>query len=142
MTTTQALERQFFRALNSVVEPAVRSGLLSSRFAPSTLVVLESIGHVSGKTRRTPLVCYRLGDYLLLSTARGRRSFWVRNLKQQSVASGYLGGRKERVDVLTITAASTPAAYENLAQPVSALAGCLRTLTRFGWAFAILKRRR
>ena len=45
MLQRQRLERNFFRALNSVVEPAVRRGLGSPRLAPSTLIVLESTGY-------------------------------------------------------------------------------------------------
>ena len=43
-TTRQRIERNFFRVLNAVVEPAVRKGAFSSRFTPGTLIVLETIG--------------------------------------------------------------------------------------------------
>ena len=38
----QAVERQFFRMLNTLVEPAVRAGFASPRFVPGGLIVLES----------------------------------------------------------------------------------------------------
>ncbi len=50
----QKLEREFFRMLNRVVEPAVRKGIGSPRFVPGGLILLESTGHKSGQTRRTP----------------------------------------------------------------------------------------
>ena len=93
-TPFQRAEQLFFRSLNSVVEPAVRSGLLSPRLTPSTLIVLESTGFKSGQQRRTPLWSIGLGKYRLVSTFRGDRSFWVKNLQKQPEAAFYLGGKR------------------------------------------------
>lgn len=133
------IEQKFFRALNSVVEPAVRRGVLSSRLAPTTLLVLESTGFKSGKTRRTPVFCQQLGRYLLISTARGRRSFWVRNLQQQPSATVYLGGRARSVEALVIASGDEPA-LDGLPAPLQALARVLSAFTGRGWAFALLER--
>ncbi|MCB1848305.1 MAG: hypothetical protein KDI04_13230, partial [Halieaceae bacterium] len=57
----QVLEREFFRMLNRVVEPAVRKGVGSPRFLPAGLIVLETVGFKTGAKRRTPLVATRLG---------------------------------------------------------------------------------
>ena len=122
-------EQRFFRALNSVVEPAVRRGIFSSRWLPTSLMVLESTGYVSGKTRSTPLFCNRIGPYLLLSTARGDRSFWVRNLQQEPAVNYFLGGRRYNAEALVITADSEFAEGEGfsllrpLIAPLQALAG-------------------
>ena len=43
----QKLEREFFRMLNRVVEPAVRRGIGSPRFVPGGLILLESVGFKS-----------------------------------------------------------------------------------------------
>ncbi|PLW68174.1 nitroreductase/quinone reductase family protein [Pseudohalioglobus lutimaris] len=90
------LEQRFFRALNAVVEPAVRRGVLSSRLLPTTLIVLESTGYVSGQARRTPLFCQHLGSHVLISTGRGKRSFWVRNLQRKPDVEYFMGGARLR----------------------------------------------
>jgi hypothetical protein len=133
-------EQRFFRALNSVVEPAVRHGLFSSRLLPTSLMVLESTGHISGKVRSTPLFCNRLGPYLLLSTARGNRSFWVRNLQKTPDVHYYLGGRRYagRAQVITLDQAPDPQSLPYLLRPILLP---LRLLAERGWAFALLGRR-
>ena len=133
-------EQKFFRALNSVVEPAVRHGLFSSRLLPTSLMVLESTGYVSGKVRSTPLFCNRVGPYLLLSTARGKRSFWVRNLQKTPQVHYYLGGKRYagHAQVITGDRAPEPQSLPLLLRP---RLGPLRLLARRGWAFALLKRR-
>lgn len=53
----------------------MRSGVASPTLLPGALVVLESIGFKTGARRRTPLMSFRI-----VSTVRGERSFWVKNL--------------------------------------------------------------
>ncbi len=132
-------EQKFFRALNSVVEPAVRHGVFSSRLLPTSLMVLESTGYLSGKMRSTPLFCNRVGPYLLLSTARGNRSFWVRNLQQTPDVHYYLGGKRyaAQAEVITADQQPDPQDYPTLLRP---LLLPLRLLAERGWAFALLKR--
>ena len=89
----QKLEREFFRMLNRVVEPAVMRGIGSPRFVPGGLILLETIGFKSGARRRTPLVAIRLGGYVFVSTVRGDRSFWVKNLVKKPRVQYYLGGK-------------------------------------------------
>ena len=50
-----ALERNLFRSVNALVEPAVRRGVASSCLLPVSMIVLESTGFKSGSPRRTPL---------------------------------------------------------------------------------------
>lgn len=132
-------EQKFFRALNSVVEPAVRHGVFSSRLLPTSLMVLESTGYLSGKPRSTPLFCNRIGSYLLLSTVRGKRSFWVRNLQQTPGVHYYLGGKRyaAEAEVITGDQAPDPQALPLLLRP---LLRPLQLLARRGWAFALLQR--
>lgn len=132
-------EQKFFRALNSIVEPAVRHGVFSSRLLPTSLMVLESTGYVSGKVRSTPLFCNRVGPYLLLSTARGKRSFWVRNLQKTPGIHYYLGGKRyaASAEVITGDQAPDPQTLPVLLRP---LLLPLRLLAERGWAFALLRR--
>ncbi|MEM8563045.1 MAG: nitroreductase/quinone reductase family protein [Pseudomonadota bacterium] len=92
MNFTQ-FEREFFRKLNAVVEPAVRRGIASPRLAPAGLIVLESTGFKSGLVRRTPLLAMRLGSFVFVTTARGQRSFWVKNLIKQPRTRYFRGGK-------------------------------------------------
>ena len=132
-------EQKFFRALNSVVEPAVRHGVFSSRLLPTSLMVLESTGYLSGKERSTPLFCNRVGPYLLLSTARGKRSFWVRNLQNDAEVSYVLGGRTYPARAELITGDPDQAeVFHPLARP---FLRPLEAMASRGWAFALLRRR-
>ncbi len=129
------LERELFRRINSIVEPAVRRGIGSSRLAPASLIVLETRGFKTGKQRRTPLWSLGLGRYRLVSTVRGDRSFWVKNLQKEPNVTYYLGGKQRRSEALVFAPEQSethpPRALRGLAQ-------CLTALTRNGWAFALL----
>lgn len=134
----KTLERDFFRRLNSVVEPAVRRGLGSFRLTPASLIVLETTGFKSGKQRRTPLWSFRLGRYRIVSTARGNRSLWVKNLQKNPQVSYYLAGKRRDSEALVI-------APDSDRWPSSVLPAVLRRLTDVlarsaekGWAFAVL----
>ena len=108
MSRWQRLERDFFRALNSVVEPAVRRGVASPRYTPGSLIVLESTGFKSGQQRRTPLAALRLGRYILVGTARGNRSFWPRNLANEPEVTYYTVRPGDTLGLRWPTPASPP----------------------------------
>ena len=132
------LEQKFFRTLNGVVEPAVRRGFFSSRLLPATLLILESTGYVSGQARSTPLLSYRVGPYRLISTARGGRSFWVRNLQKEAEVRYVLGGRTFNATAELITGDPDQiTAFHPLARP---LLRPLAAMAARGWAFALLRR--
>ena len=132
------VEREFFRRLNSVVEPAVRKGIGSPRFSPTTLIVLESIGFKSGMPRRTPLFATRLGSHVLISTFRGERSFWVRNLVGQPHIRYYLGGRSRSADAFVINAGKDGVTTDELPASIRLITRLLRPYTKLGWVFAVL----
>ena len=131
-------EREFFRRLNAVVEPAVRFGIGSPRLAPAGLVVLESTGFKSGVKRRTPLTALKLGPYLVVTTVRGDRSFWVKNLRKQARARYWRGGREVAARAFVLAPGKPFRAPKYLPPTVVAAARKLNSLTRQGWAFAIL----
>ena len=99
---TPDVERKFFRGLNAVVEPAVRRGVASPTLLPGAMIVLESIGFKSGQRRRTPLLSFRLGPYRIVSTVRGDRSFWVRNLVKQEQVHYFLGGKRRAARAIVL----------------------------------------
>ena len=94
MSIFSKFEQRLFRAINAVAEPAIRKGVGSSHWLGASLLVLESTGFKSGQQRRTPLWSIGLGKYRLVSTFRGDRSFWVKNLQKQPEAAFYLGGKR------------------------------------------------
>ena len=136
MNRLQRFERDFFRSLNSVVEPAVRKGVGSFRWTPGKLIVLESTGFKSGQKRRTPLLAFRVGKYHLVSTGRGKRSFWPKNLEKQPEISYYLGGKRYSSTAVVIKEEQD--ASSELPGYARAVANHLASYTSRGWAFALL----
>lgn len=134
----QNLEMEFFRALNRVVEPLVRKGLGSPRLVPTGLVLLETLGRISGSWRGTPLVATRLGPYVLVSTFRGARSQWVKNLQAEPAARLWLGGKRREVRSLVIHAGQSPRVPKAWPESLRTLVKLLVPFTRTGWSFAVL----
>lgn len=132
------IEQAFFRRLNAVVEPLLRRGVGSSSITPASLILLETNGFRSGLARTTPLWSLRLGPYRLVSTARGERSFWVRNLRRSPTARMVVGGRPEGVDAIVIAPGYDNAQEWELAPALRRLVQFLRARANAGWAFAIL----
>lgn len=138
MTTWKRMEQAFFRRLNGVVEPLVRAGVGSPARLPAALIVLETTGFRSGKPRRTPLWSLGLGRYRLVATARGERSFWVRNLGAQPRARFYLGGERRESEAIVIAPGFDNIEEWELNAPFGRLVSALVDVAGRGWAFALL----
>lgn len=134
----QKLERNFFRLLNAVVEPAVRRGLGSPRFLPAGLIVLETVGFKTGIERRTPLAATRLGKYVFVSTFRADRSFWIRNLRKQPRVSFYQGGRRRTAEAFVVMPGKQYRRPKSLPPAIGGITDLLAPLTGAGWGFAVL----
>jgi len=132
------LERQLFRKLNAVVEPLVLCGLGSWEQAPVSLIVLETTGFKSGKRRRTPLWSVRLGDYRLVSTVRGERSFWAKNLRAQPRTRFFLGGESRQAEAILLTPDYDNVDGWELSGALARLVAALSRIAAEGWAFALL----
>ncbi len=91
---TVGLETDAFRVLNRIIEPAVRAGWGSPGIVSVGLIVLETKGWRSGRWHRTPQVAHAIGDHLLVSTVRGRRSHWVQNLRRSAEVRYWRNGRR------------------------------------------------
>ncbi|MEH6584364.1 MAG: nitroreductase/quinone reductase family protein [Halioglobus sp.] len=137
-TTFAKIEKNVFRSVNSIVEPAVRKGIGSPTLAPAGLIVLETVGFKSGKQRSTPLWSFRLGRYRVVSTARGDRSFWVKNLLKEPKVAYYLGGKKRHSNALVITGNTPQKGSLELSLIMQTLSKVFYRYGKKGWAFAIL----
>ena len=137
--TRQRLERDLFRKLNRFVEPAVRKGILSPKCAPVGLILLETIGFKSGSVRSTPLLATHVGDYTIVSTVRGKKSFWIRNLQQQPDISFYKGGRLRKAKSLVITSETDPQTLDSLPWAITAITNALLAGSAKGLALAVLR---
>jgi len=134
----QKLEREFFRMLNRVVEPAVKLGIGSPRFVPGGLILLETTGFKSGQTRRTPLVAIRLGSHVFVSTGRGERSFWVKNLQKQPKTQYWLGGKQRSARAFVMAPGKRYRRPRSLPAPIAKITEFLAPYTKAGWAFVVL----
>ncbi len=104
---TATLESVYYQALNSVLAPLAESGALAPGIVPAGLIVLETTGWRSGRTHRTPLVAFALDDCLIVSTVRGRRSHWVKNLIAQPDVRYWRGDRSQAVRAYVAAPAGT-----------------------------------
>jgi len=127
--------------LNRVVEPAVRAGLGSPRLVPTGFIVLETTGRKSGQLRRSPLAATRLGDYVIVSTFRGGRSQWVRNLAVQPRARYWLGGRARDARAFVMHEGKRFCVPKSLPVGMQTVVRFLAPYTKAGWAFAVLSPR-
>ena len=96
-------EATFFRALNEVVEPAVRAGLGSPCFWPTGVIVIESTGRHTGVTHRSPVVAAAIGEAVIVSTVRGERSQWLKNLAATPRVRYWRGGLAHEALAITFS---------------------------------------
>ncbi|TMF07417.1 MAG: nitroreductase family deazaflavin-dependent oxidoreductase [Chloroflexi bacterium] len=133
------LASEFFRTLNSVVEPLVRAGCFSPNlFAPTGLIVLETTGRRSGKPHHTPVLAMLMDSHLIVRTFRGERSEWFKNLRKNPDVAYWTRGEKKAARAV-IHAPGEECQIEGL--PAAAALGITAAATAvrmLGWRFAVL----
>jgi hypothetical protein len=95
-----AVTRQAFRALNSVVRPALDAGIGNPLPVGVGATVVETTGRKSGLPRPVPLVSVRLGDKMFVSTFRDD-SQWFANLEADPSVNVRLYGRDRTATATT-----------------------------------------
>jgi len=134
-----SLEAEFFRTLNAFVEPVVRAGWGSPGLWPTGLIVLQTIGMKSGRPRSLPLLATVLDGCVFISTVRGSRSQWVKNLRANSAVRYWVAGREYRGRARLFDASGTPPETEGLPPLARMVAeSLLPPATLFGWTFAVI----
>jgi deazaflavin-dependent oxidoreductase (nitroreductase family) len=137
-TSPAVFERELSRALNQFIEPAVRSGCASPGVFPTGLIVLETRGRVTGQPRSVPLFAALIEDHVLVSTLRGNRSQWIRNLSVNPGVRYWLGGQAHDADALVFSASDAKPDLGGLPPAVRCAAESLGPAEALGWAFALL----
>lgn len=133
------LEAEWFRALNRIVEPSVRAGCGSPGILPFGLIVLETKGWSTGRWHRTPHFASAIGDYLLVSTVRGRRSHWVKNLSRSDEVRYWSGGKLRQARAFLFAPEAEAPDLQELPPLLSSLGPSLACLARdLGCAYALL----
>jgi deazaflavin-dependent oxidoreductase (nitroreductase family) len=124
--------------LNRLVEPSIRAGWASPRFVPGGLIVLEHRGRRSGRHARVPLAAVRIDGHLVVSTFRGERSQWVKNLAARPDVRYWLRGRASKARALVISSRHRAPTTGKLPPAVRWLIHVVTPYTYAGWAFAVL----
>jgi deazaflavin-dependent oxidoreductase (nitroreductase family) len=136
--TLRSLETELFRVLNRLVEPRLRAGCAAPRLAPGGLVLVEIRGRTTGRTIRVPLAATRIQGHVVVSTFRGRRSQWVRNLLASPEVRVWSDGRARRFRAVVLAPGHRPPRTAGLPPVLRWVLSFLAPYTYAGWAFAVL----
>jgi len=133
------MESEFFRALNSMVEPVARAGFFSPDRWPVGVIVLETVGRRSTRPRSTPVMAIVIDGHAIVGTARGERSDWFRNLQAAPDARYWLGGKLHEGRALTFAPGQEHPATDHLPSLVQdAVCSMLPAVDALGCRFALL----
>ena len=133
------LEAEYYRTLNLIVEPVVRAGCGPTGIVPIGLIVLETKGWRTGRLRRTTVLASAIDDLFLVSTVRGRRSHWVKNLSHNAEMRYWNGDQPHQATAIVFAPDEDIPKLEGWPALFSSLAaGFASPVKDFGCAFALL----
>ena len=133
------LEAEYFRVLNRIIEPVVRAGCGPTGMVPIGLIVLETKGWRTGQWRRTTVLASAIGDLFLVSTVRGRRSHWVKNLSHNAEMQYWSGDQPHQATAIVFAPDEDIPNLQGWPALFSSLAASLASPVKdFGCAFALL----
>ena len=92
MQPLATIERDFYRTLNAALGPWLLAGVGPPGLFPVGLVLIETTGRLSGQPRRNPVAARLIEGHLIVSTVRGSRSQWMRNLQAAPVVRAWISG--------------------------------------------------
>ena len=101
MPSLRSLQRSFFAQLNPIVEPLARSSWTGPHLVGPGLVLLETTGRRSGRTRVRPLLSWRIGSTVFAGTVRPT-SDWIANLRATPASRVWLDGAPAEVDATVL----------------------------------------
>jgi deazaflavin-dependent oxidoreductase (nitroreductase family) len=132
------LEADFFRGLNSLIEPFIRAGFASLPCSPMGLIVLETTGRKTARKFNIPLMATHIGRFVLVSTFRNQ-SEWIKNLRANSQIRYWLGGKAHEATAIVLTGKSTDPELKKLSPFIKNFVDAQRQyLAMFGGHVAIL----
>jgi len=139
MPDVRTVEREFFRALNPLIEPWAKAGCVSPSRWPFGVVVIETTGRRSGESRSNPVLAMLVDGHLIVGTARGERSDWFQNLQKSPSVRYWLDGGPHEARALAFTPAGEAPQLDGL-PPLVQDAVCALTpaVETFGCRFAVL----
>jgi deazaflavin-dependent oxidoreductase (nitroreductase family) len=137
-SVARTIETEFFRMLNRLAEPRIRAGCASPRLAPGGLVVVEITGRRTGRRTRVPLAATRIQGHVVVSTFRGRRSQWVKNLVANPDVRLWRDGSVRRARAVVLAPDHRPRGASELPAALRWVLSFLTPYTYAGWAFAVL----
>ena len=139
MLDVATAEREFFRALNPLIEPWAKAGCVSPSRWPFGVVVIETTGRRSGESRSNPVLAMLVEDHLIIGTARGQRSDWFQNLQASPRVRYWLDGEPHTARALAFAPGVEEASVEGLPSLVQdAIATLTPAVDAFGCRFAVL----
>ena len=82
----------------------------------------------------------RLGCYRIVSTVRGDRAYWVKNLIKQPRARYFVGGKARKADAIVVIDGEVAVGQRSYKRGLSALVAMLSTCAKHGMVFVVLDR--
>jgi deazaflavin-dependent oxidoreductase (nitroreductase family) len=100
--------------------------------------VVEITGRRTGRRTRVPLAATRIQDHVVVSTFRGRRSQWVKNLVANPDVRLWRDGSARPARAVVLAPDHRPHGAAELPAALRWVLSFLTPYTYAGWAFAVL----